>query len=229
MLLLNIYCIALIMTFRGFFDFLFFISIGYGLSISSISLYLLIFSKNLKYSEIILSLIYIIYGFRLAIFLILREYKSKTYNEKIKSEVDKTHTIGFIPKIFIWLSVALLYICQTSPLTFSVESNEEDGKCTYIGIIILIFGLLLEIIADNQKSNMKKKNPNKLVTSGLYKIVRCPNYLGEIIFWTGSFIFGLNIHKNYFQWVIALYGFIGIIFVIFGGARRIEIRQNSNA
>ena len=30
------------------------------------------------------------------------------------------------------------------------------------------------------------------------------------------------------QWIVVLIGYIGIIFVIFSGARRLEIRQNKN-
>ena len=30
------------------------------------------------------------------------------------------------------------------------------------------------------------------------------------------------------QWVMALIGYVGIIFVMFSGARRLEIRQNRN-
>jgi steroid 5-alpha reductase family enzyme len=30
------------------------------------------------------------------------------------------------------------------------------------------------------------------------------------------------------QWIMALLGYVGIIFVMFSGARRLEIRQNKN-
>lgn len=226
MLLVDAFIIALIISSGGFYRLLFFITTGYGLSVSCISIYLLLlFYKNLKYSEIILSLLYIIYGFRLSYYLYQRE-KSKSYKEHVKSEVDKSNEVGFIPKFFIWVSVALLYICQVSPLIFSIEAKKDDSKMTYIGIFVLIFGLLLEIEADNEKKNMKKINPHKFVSNGLYKIVRCPNYLGEMIIWTGSFLFGINIYNGYFQWIIALLGYIGIIYVMLGGARRIENRQN---
>ena len=62
--------------------------------------------------------------------------------------------------------------------------------------------------------------------SGLYKIVRCPNYFGEIIFWTGNFISGFNVYVGFSQWFITFLGYAGIVFVMFSGARRIEINQN---
>ena len=58
--------------------------------------------------------------------------------------------------------------------------------------------------------------------------MRCPNYLGEMIFWTGVLVSGVNVLSGVGQWIIALIGYIGIIFVMFSGARRLEIRQNKN-
>ncbi|MBR5265342.1 MAG: DUF1295 domain-containing protein, partial [Clostridia bacterium] len=71
-------------------------------------------------------------------------------------------------------------------------------------------------------------NPKRFCDTGLFKIVRCPNYLGEMIFWTGVLISGLNILSGAGQWAMALIGYIGIIYVMFSGARRLEVRQNKN-
>ena len=49
-----------------------------------------------------------------------------------------------------------------------------------------------------------------------------------MIFWTGVLVSGVNILTGVGQWIIALIGYIGIIFVMFSGARRLEIRQNKN-
>jgi steroid 5-alpha reductase family enzyme len=66
------------------------------------------------------------------------------------------------------------------------------------------------------------------VDTGLYKFVRCPNYLGELIFWTGVLITGFGALSGIGQWALALLGYLGIVFVMFSGARRLEIRQNKN-
>ena len=131
-------------------------------------------------------------------------------------------------KICIWIPCALLYSCQSSPLTFRILSNVKDDQLSYIGIIIIFCGLLLEAMADYQKSAAKKINPKRFVDTGLYTIVRCPNYFGEMIFWTGNFIGGLKIYHGFFQWFIALLGYIAIIYIMFSGARRIEERQNKS-
>ena len=79
-----------------------------------------------------------------------------------------------------------------------------------------------------QKNNAKKINSKRFVDTGLYRLVRCPNYLGEMIFWTGILMSGFGALTVVGQWVLALIGYFGIVFVMFSGARRLEIRQNKN-
>jgi steroid 5-alpha reductase family enzyme len=64
------------------------------------------------------------------------------------------------------------------------------------------------------------------VDTGVYRLVRCPNCLGELVIGTGSFIVCFGACCTWWQWVIAAIGYIGIVYVMFSGARRLEIRQN---
>lgn len=60
---------------------------------------------------------------------------------------------------------------------------------------------------------------------GLYKMCRCPNYFGEIIFWTGIFVSSLDILSGIGQWLMAVISYICIVFIMFNGAQRLEKRQ----
>ena len=86
----------------------------------------------------------------------------------------------------------------------------------------------MEIIADHQKTISKKKNPKRFVDTGLYKFVRCPNYLGEVIMWIGFFFSAIQIYNSFIQFIIALSGLLTVVFIMFGGARRLELRQDKN-
>ena len=44
--------------------------------------------------------------------------------------------------------------------------------------------------------------------------------------WTGIFIGAFSISATVWQWVAIILGYAGIIYVMFSGARRLEIRQN---
>ena len=121
----------------------------------------------------------------------------------------------------------MLYVTQVAGVFYRFHNNAEDNICVYIGAGIMLLGLVLESVADIQKNKAKKVNPKRFVDTGLYRLVRCPNYLGEMIFWTGVVVSAIGAVSGW-QWIIVAIGYIGIIFVMFSGARRLEIRQNKN-
>ena len=125
----------------------------------------------------------------------------------------------------IWVFVSILYVMQVSPMLFRYSNGASDVLVPVIGFAISIFGLVLESIADKQKSEQKKENPNFVATKQLYSIVRCPNYLGEIIFWTGVFISGITAYQTAGQWIMAVVAYIAIVYIMFNGAQRLEKRQ----
>ncbi len=227
MLFLQILLLCSVVSSIGFKKFIYFITYGYGFSIAASGVFLLITQKNLTVEEIILGILYIAYGLRLGLFLLIRNIRS-TYLTKMKGQFKKHEDFKLSAVIIIWVFCAILYSCQVSPLIFRILSPEKDKLLLYIGVIISLIGLYIEQEADNQKSKAKKDNPNRFVDTGLYRFCRCPNYFGEIIFWTGSFIGGMKIYHGFFQWFLALLGYIGIIYIMFSGARRIEINHNKN-
>jgi steroid 5-alpha reductase family enzyme len=181
-------------------------------------------------------ILFVVYGCRLGGYLLIRELKSASYRSTMKKEIKDGSTMKMVAKISIWTSCALLYVLQVSPLLFRLESAKRANATSFesvnpvaiVGVAIMALGILLESAADMQKSAAKKKNPNRFCDSGLYKVVRCPNYLGEVLFWTGVFVSGVNIYASVWQWIAAAFGYICIVYIMFGGARRLELRQNRN-
>lgn len=229
MLTVEIFIIFLAILFVcliGFKKYIWFISLGYGFSISVVGIMLLILFKDiLNIGYVFGTLTLILYGIRLSGFLAIREFKNINYNNKMKKEISDGSNIKFFVKVMLWISCGLLYLTMTSPIIYRFINNSGIDKCYIIGLIIALFGILIESIADAQKSNAKKKNPKRFVSNGLYKIVRCPNYLGELIIWIGIFISGITSINGLGQWIITIIGIIGITYIMFSGARRLELRQ----
>jgi steroid 5-alpha reductase family enzyme len=169
-----------------------------------------------------------IYGCRLGGYLAIREFKSSSYKKNMTGEIKDGKTVPFGVKIAIWVTCAVLYVTQIAGVFYRLLNAAQDNICVYIGAVIMVCGIVLESAADIQKNNAKKINPRRFVDTGLYRIVRCPNYLGEMIFWTGVLVSGIGAVSGIGQWIVVLVGYIGIIFVMFSGARRLEIRQNKN-
>lgn len=221
--------VALIACACGFRKYVWFISIGYGAAVAAIGVALLIiFHSVLSPLTVAACVLLVIYGCRLSGYLTYREVKSASYNKTMKKEFKSGKGMPVVAKLGLWISVALLYVCETSPVLARLANGGHTDVVLIIGILISACGLITESTADLQKNAAKKKNPHRFVDTGLYRIVRCPNYFGEMLFWTGMFVGGITIYNGPLQWVLAVCGYAGIIYVMFGGARRLEIRQDKN-
>lgn len=221
--------LAMLISSIGFYKYVYFISLGYGFSIAGLGLLILfLFRENLSAGTIVCCLLFFIYGCRLGGYLLIRELKSSSYNSKMKTEIKDGSTMGFGVKCAIWVTCAVLYVLQVLPVFYRLLNGKgTDGFCI-VGACVMAFGIIFESASDWQKSKAKAINPKRFCDTGLFRIVRCPNYLGELIFWTGVLISGLNVLSGVGQWIMALLGYVGIVFVMFSGARRLEIRQNKN-
>lgn len=224
---LIIFGVILVVCLIGFKKYVWFISLGYGFSICAVGIMnLILFREEMNPALIISSFILIIYGLRLGGFLALRELKSTTYNRKMKNEISDGKNMSFILKVMLWISCALLYILMTSPVIYRFVNGDGMDDCFLVGMVITLLGIILEALSDYQKSKAKKVNPNRFCDTGFFKIVRCPNYLGELIIWLGVFISGFTTLHGAGQWILAIIGFLGIVYIMFSGARRLELRQD---
>ena len=232
--------VSLVVSSIGFYKYVYFISLGYGFSVAAMGIALPIMYRDyLGWDTIIISLLFVIYGCRLGGYLLIREIKSASYRSTMKKEIKDGSSMKLVAKFSIWISCAILYACQISPLYFRLQNLTNLGgtegdyvigtdAVAIVGAVIMILGILLESMADLQKSKAKKINPSRFCDKGLYKIVRCPNYLGEVLFWTGVYVSGINTYDGAWQRVAATFGYVCIVYIMFGGARRLELRQNRN-
>ena len=216
----------------GFKKFVWFLSIGYGFAIIGGGITVLIFALlnnwagGLLWLLILQTLLFIAYGARLSGFLLFRELKNKAYQKTLNEDAGGDKKMPVFVLIAIWLIVAVLYTAQVSPVFYRYYNGCTDVVVPIVGMMISVCGLLLETIADKQKSAQKKENPKMVATKGLYKIVRCPNYFGEILFWTGVLVSGVTALKSVGQWILAILAWISIVYIMFNGAQRLEKRQN---
>jgi len=224
-----LFAAAMIISSIGFRNYVWFISLGYGFSIAGEGLLMLaLYRQGLTPGTLLCCLLFVAYGLRLGGYLAFRELKSNSYKKNMTGEIKDGKTVPFGVKVAIWITCAALYVLQVLPVFYRLHNGVGTSVCTFVGAAVMLFGLCFESAADLQKNAAKKKNPRRFVDTGLYRLVRCPNYLGEMLFWTGVLISGVDALSGVGQWILALLGYIGIIFVMFSGARRLELRQDRN-
>lgn len=213
----------------GFYKHVYFLSIGYGFSIAGIGAALwILYASSIDAVGILSCLVLILYGVRLSGFLLYREYKNSAYSRTLKSVAKDESEVSLAANISIWVGVSLLYVAETCPVFFRLSNHSHTMIVPLIGMAIALFGLFFEAAADHQKTQQKKENPHMAAMKGLYKIVRCPNYFGEILVWTGIMISGLTSLEGPIQWLMTLLAYMMILGIMVSGAVRLEKRQNAN-
>ena len=94
--------------------------------------------------------------------------------------------------MYISINVGLWVFITLLP-TLILNSKQKDkplGYRDYAGWGLWLAGMLIESIADFQKYTFRQNpsNHDKWISSGLWGIVRFPNYLGEMMLWTGLYL-----------------------------------------
>ncbi len=223
------FALSLVVCLCGFKKFVYFMSIGYGFSVAVIGAAMTVMSLlgifPASIPHYIQFALFVIYGFRLSGFLLIREIKNAAYRKTLAEATGDESKIPFFVKVVMWLTMGVLYTAQTSGVAFRLFNGCHSSAVQWVGIVISASGILLETIADQQKSAQKAVRPDMVATQQLYKIVRCPNYFGEILFWTGVTVSALDILAGIGQWVTVIIAYILIVFIMFNGAQRLEKRQ----
>lgn len=218
-----LFAVALVCCAMGFKRFVWFMSIGYGYAVAGIAVAALVYGAATQAMTISLAVALLVcaaYGLRLGTFLLRRETGNKNYKKILDAKVGKEPPI-FV-KVFMWLAMGVIYIAETAGLHFRLANGSVDDACLYVGIAIMAAGAVIEALADKQKSAQKATRPDMVATQGLFKFMRCPNYFGEILFWTGVFVSGLTVYTGAAQWIIAVLGYLCIVWIMVDGAKRME-------
>ena len=106
--------------------------------------------------------------------------------------------IHLLPTMLVFLGLIPAYFAMSSPAPF----NYIDTFAT----LVIFFAIVIELVADEQLRNFRKRpefKPGSIIEKGLWKYSRHPNYFGEISFWIGLSLFGLNFNLNEFWWTFA--------------------------
>lgn len=92
------------------------------------------------------------------------------------------------------LQGVLLYIISTPIIRGNSSDIQKLNIINLIGLLIWIIGFLFEVVGDYQLKKFKenKENKGKLMTEGLWKYTRHPNYFGEAMMWWGIFFVAIS-------------------------------------
>lgn len=213
------------------------IAYGTGFILAAIVVWILSGSNFLVERKLLVTGLVILWGIRIAVFLTIRKFgKDENTGEdrrfkNLRDEWGKS--LWWKSLLSVYLSQVILIILVGLPvLVVNANPLVERGWLVtdYIGIGIWILGFFFEFSADFQMILFKKKPENKgrIMTKGLWKYSRHPNYFGEITMWVGLFVIALYEFK---AWnIISIIGpiIIALTLIFVSGLPLAERRYKDN-
>ena len=191
-----------------------------SLTYLTVILYTLHVTGSTRLSDYIIVGCIAVWAIRLGSFLFLRIHKA---GEDRRFRTIKPNFTRFLMTWTLqgmWVSMCLLCVLTAlSSFTGVIMNN-----VFFLGLVIYVLGLVIEIVADQQKTVFRRepKNKDKFITTGLWSLSRHPNYLGEILLWSGIAIMSVSSLQGLQYLTLISPLFVYILLVYISGIRLLE-------
>ncbi len=190
--------------------------ISWGTSIILIALTTLIYTKNYSPVFLLVFILVLVWGTRLAVRIVLRNLKRKEdFRYKALRNQSNGKVVFFIRSFLqVYILQGILAVVVSLPIILIGTSGTSFlNLISLAGSFIWIVGFLFETVGDSQLDHFKKNpiNHGKILMTGLWKYSRHPNYFGEITMWWGIFIISLSTPSPFY---VSILGPITITFLV---------------
>lgn len=105
---------------------------------------------------------------------------------------------SFTRFLLTWMLQGLwVFMCTYPALIALASPSKSESTFLLVGSVVWVVGWIYQVIADRQKTAFNK-NPNnegKFINVGLWKQSRHPNYVGEVVLWTGITLIALPVFE----------------------------------
>ena len=217
---LSLLSLSLLGSSLGFQSYLWFATIGYGAAVGLMSFAALLVYNTLPKNPIPMlanlhTFLVVMWSIRLTLFLLYREFVMwpDLHSKTIEADIHNEGKLG------VWVTCASFYAAMVAPCCFRLQSGIDNRKAKFgvvgkTGLAFQFIGLFLESAADAQKATFKVKNRDSWCNLGLWGFFSHPNYLGEVLFWLGTYAAGVGCYSSTYQYAISTIGLIFIAFII---------------
>lgn len=174
--------------------------VAWGAGFIVAALYSYLFSNIKSLNGLIVTIFVILWGGRLTYHLFKRNWNApedKRYVAMRKRWEGKNLKVQAYLKVFM-LQMVLLFIIVQPVLLANTQEGNGLRWINYLGIAVWLLGYFFEVVGDHQLKEFKKKpeNKGKLMSEGLWRFTRHPNYFGEATMWWGIFLISIVSTKS---------------------------------
>ena len=155
---------------------------------------------HLSVKHILLTALVFLWSFHL-IWQTIASSEDITHEDWRYQQMRQEYKNHFLLFAFVALHILpmLEVLLGSSALYYVYMARSRDEQVTLLDAVLLAFillGVILENVADRQLKEFRQRKKRSrdlrfsVLSTGLWKYSRHPNYLGEMIFWWGLFFFG---------------------------------------
>jgi steroid 5-alpha reductase family enzyme len=203
--------------------------IAWGLGFVILTWSALYLSGNYDERQLLVTGLVTLWGLRLAWHIMSRNRgKGEDYRYKAwREQWGKWFILRSYGQIYL-LQGALLYIIILPVLYIQEESYRTLGVWDLIGVTVWAIGFLFEAVGDFQLRRFTKEpsNKGKILTTGLWRYTRHPNYFGEVTQWWGIWLIALSVPGGF--WTIIGPLTITYLIIFVSGIPMLEKRYAGN-
>jgi steroid 5-alpha reductase family enzyme len=157
--------------------------------------YFLLTPNGFLLRKFILLVLSTIWGLRLTLHVLIRNFgKGEDFRyQKWRSEAPKIWWLKSLFQVFL-LQGLLMWIISVPLLAAQLPSTAMRWNFVdYLGIFLWVVGFVFESVGDAQLVRFKSNpsNKGKVLSSGVWRYSRHPNYFGDSAQWWGYFAFAL--------------------------------------
>ena len=190
------------------------IDVYWGITIVVASVTALVLSPQATVAGYVTAALVMVWGYRLSSHITRRITRTKVQDERytaIMSRWPKRHMQRQIyVKLFVTQSVLAFIVAL--PAVLVAQSSTYTTGWLAVGVLVWLIGFGFEAVGDKQLAAFlaRPANRGKLMTGGLWRYTRHPNYFGEVTMWWGIWFVSLGTP----YWWIGAIGPVAITYLI---------------
>ncbi len=171
------------------------VDFGWGLGFVLTNFYLLVINGSNTPEIWLITLCITLWGGRLFWHIFKRNWgKPEDFRYAAwRKEWGKWVILRSFFQIFVLQGLIMFMILLPVVSLYQIEIVKMN-LATGLGLSVWLIGYYFEVVGDYQLDQFKKdsNNKGKIITTGLWRYTRHPNYFGEASMWWGIFIMGLS-------------------------------------
>ena len=173
--------------------------IAWGMGYVLVAWMIIITDQLTDFHQWMIVILVTIWGIRLFLHIGIRNWSKPEDYRYVNMRKKWQNHLYIKAYVYVFMLQMIFLLIIATPIIMSGYTSFDHNNVfaimiLIVGVLFWLIGFYFEVLGDHQL-NLFKKNPDnkgKLLTTGLWKYTRHPNYFGEALMWWGIWIIGMS-------------------------------------